>query len=687
MPFFGAARHGGLSVFKELRPSDPVSVGPYRLLGRLGVGGMGQVYLARSRGGRLVAIKVIRPELAEERGFRARFASEIAAARNVSGVYTAAVVDSDHEAEMPWMATAYVPGPSLADAVYDDGSLPVKTVIALAAGLAEALVAIHGAGVVHRDLKPSNVLLAADGPRVIDFGISLAVERSMLTTTGVVMGSPGFMSPEQARGLREVGKPTDVFSLGAVLAFAATGEGPFGGGSTPALLYRVVNEEPDLARVPARVRPLIERCLAKAPADRPTPADILGLLGDEVGVLSGEWLPKAVADTIGRYIQTIETPPPPPSTAPEPSRSADAPDEADPEGAAAGPPPPDDPATPDLAAREPQTPAAASEGRATAEPIIAAGVPETMDLVGRAVTPDEEADATQDMMASVAATDAVVTGKAASLTALTRLGQGETGRGVPPGEALPQVPDPPDQAAAGTPGGDGLERPLAADVSPMRRWRWPVSSAAAVIVVAVAATILAVEPGGTPKPTSGPTPSLVRITTRPTARHTTTAKPSKTPAAANTKKPARKPSRTASRTRTSPTPAPGYTPSPTYSPSGASTTPDQPPPRTTTPAESGTQIITGVSGANTQSCSAYGSIGSASGGSGVEYTFTNNSGADMQVWFLSSGGSGTLEETVIPNNSFSAGAKTGQDWMVANSGGGCIGIFTITGGGGVTVGS
>ena len=163
--------------------------------------------------------------------------------------------------------------------------------LALAAGLAEALQAIHRAGLVHRDLKPSNVLLAADGPRVIDFGISLALERSMMTATGMVMGSPGFMSPEQARGQREVGAPTDVFSLGAVLAFAATGSSPFGVGPTPALLYRVVNEVPDLTAVPARLSPLIEQCLAKDPAERPTPAEILATLGDDVDVLTGEWLP------------------------------------------------------------------------------------------------------------------------------------------------------------------------------------------------------------------------------------------------------------------------------------------------------------------------------------------------------------------------------------------------------------
>jgi serine/threonine protein kinase len=299
-------------VIKDLKAGDPVSVGPYRLLGRLGAGGMGQVYLAKSPGGRLVAIKLIRPELAEERGFRARFAAEIAAARDVSGIYTAAVVDADAgaDAELPWMATVYVPGPSLTDAVDDNGPLPVKSVLALAAGLAEALEAIHRVGLVHRDLKPSNVLLAADGPRVIDFGISRAVERSMMTATGMVLGSPGFMSPEQAMG-EQVGPPTDVFSLGAILAFASTGDGPFGAGPTPALLYRVVREEPDLTRVPSRLRPLIEQCLAKDPASRPTPADLLASLSDDVGVLTGEWLPQTIADGMSRYSPTLLTPPPP----------------------------------------------------------------------------------------------------------------------------------------------------------------------------------------------------------------------------------------------------------------------------------------------------------------------------------------------------------------------------------------
>jgi serine/threonine protein kinase len=282
----------------ELQPGDPRSAGSYRLLGRLGSGGMGQVFLGRSAGGRLVAVKVIRPDLAGEPGFRARFSREVAAARHVSGLFTALVVDADAEGPMPWMATAYVAGPSLDEAVATQGPLPVDSVLALAAGLAEGLQAIHAAGVVHRDLKPSNVLLADDGPRVIDFGISRAAEATALTQTGAVMGSPGFMSPEQAEG-REVGPPSDVFSLGAVLAFAATGEGPFGTGSTPALMFRVVHHEPNIGHLPAQIRPVIERCLAKDPGQRPTPGDVLAELGE--GHLAADWLPPPITEVVGRY--------------------------------------------------------------------------------------------------------------------------------------------------------------------------------------------------------------------------------------------------------------------------------------------------------------------------------------------------------------------------------------------------
>ena len=256
---------------------------------------MGRVYLGVSPGGRPVAVKAIRAELAADPEFRSRFGREVASARRVSGVYTAQVVDADVDGPVAWMATAYVPGPSLAEAVDNHGPLPEASLLALAAGLAESLNAIHAAGVVHRDLKPSNVLLAEDGPRVIDFGISRAAESStMLTQAGLIVGSPGFMSPEQAMG-SEVGPPSDVFNLGAVLAFAATGEGPFGTGTTAALLYRVAHGEPDLARVPPRVRPLIERCLAKDPAQRPSASGLLS----EVGALQpdGNWLPDSLTRT------------------------------------------------------------------------------------------------------------------------------------------------------------------------------------------------------------------------------------------------------------------------------------------------------------------------------------------------------------------------------------------------------
>jgi hypothetical protein len=289
---------------EELKAGDPEWVGPYRLVRRLGAGGMGRVYLARSKGGRAVAVKVVRPELAEDREFRLRFAREVAAARRVNGVFTAGVVDADPEADPPWLATAYVPGVSLDTAVALHGAWEASRVTTLAVGLAEALEAIHVSGLVHRDLKPSNVLLAADGPRVIDFGISTAAEASVITRTGVVIGTPGFMSPEQLTG-EPVTAASDVFALGAVLAFAASGAGPFGTGSTQGLMYRVVHGEPDLAAVPEPVRGLVGRCLAKRPQDRPGIDDLLTELTDAAGAARTDllftgaaWLPPAVAATV-----------------------------------------------------------------------------------------------------------------------------------------------------------------------------------------------------------------------------------------------------------------------------------------------------------------------------------------------------------------------------------------------------
>jgi serine/threonine protein kinase len=284
---------------QPLLTSEPSRVGDYRLLARLGKGAMGAVYLARSRGGRIVAVKVVRGDLAEDAEFRERFRRETMAARAVGGFWTAAVVDADPDAELPWLATEYVPGPTLHQAVVDHGPLPEHTVGSLAAGLAEALQAVHRAHVVHRDLKPANVLLGPDGPRVIDFGISRAMTASAMTATGMFFGTPGFFSPEQTIG-DEVGPPSDVFSLGAVLTFASTGNGPFGDEHTAAMLYRVVHTEPDLSRVPDGLRPLIAASLAKDPEDRPTTAVILDQIG-EPSPQGNQWLPPAITATIAEH--------------------------------------------------------------------------------------------------------------------------------------------------------------------------------------------------------------------------------------------------------------------------------------------------------------------------------------------------------------------------------------------------
>jgi serine/threonine protein kinase len=261
-------------MWRELQPDDPGRIGPYELRGVLGAGGMGRVFLGVSADGDQVAVKVIRADLALDPEFRARFRREVTVARKVSSRFTAPLIAADADGPVPWLATAYVTGPSLADAIAQRGPLPAASVLKLAAGLAEGMSAIHSAGVIHRDLKPSNVLLAQDGPRVIDFGISVAAETSQLTRAGLLIGSPGYMSPEQVEG-REVGPASDIFSLGAVLAFAATGEAPFGNGSAPTLAYRAVYREVNLDRVPAEVRGLIDRCLAKDPGQRPAARDLM----------------------------------------------------------------------------------------------------------------------------------------------------------------------------------------------------------------------------------------------------------------------------------------------------------------------------------------------------------------------------------------------------------------------------
>ncbi|AZP17213.1 serine/threonine protein kinase [Streptomyces aquilus] len=258
-----------------LHKDDPKSVGGYKLVDRLGSGGMGVVYWGRSRSGRDVAVKVVHAQYAEDKVFRARFRQEIEAVRKVSGAFTAPVVDADPEAVRPWMATQYVPGSSLAERIRDHGALKGPQLRRLALGLVEALRDIHRAGVVHRDLKPANVLMAEDGPRVIDFGISRAAENHQtLTETGQMIGTPPFMSPEQFTDARTVGPASDVFSLAALLVFSATGRGPFDADSPYMTAFRVVHEPPGLDGVPERLRAVLERCLVKDPAERP-PLDVL----------------------------------------------------------------------------------------------------------------------------------------------------------------------------------------------------------------------------------------------------------------------------------------------------------------------------------------------------------------------------------------------------------------------------
>jgi serine/threonine protein kinase len=293
---------------RPLADSDPRQLGRFRVLGLLGEGGMGRVYFGRSPGGWAVAIKVIHAGLASDPAFRARFAHEVATARAVGGIYTASVVDADTAAERPWLAVEYVAGPSLSEAVTAGGPLPLLAVLRLGLGLAEALQAIHAAGVVHRDLKPSNVLLAADGPRVIDFGIARAAEHSSLTRTGTILGSAGFMAPEQITG-GETGPAADIFAFGAVLTFAATGLGPFGEGRTEALAYRVVYADPTLNDVPHPMREIVARCLAKDPRYRPAPGDVIAALAaiPAVGPGVGEgWLPEPVERLVGLR-QVVET--------------------------------------------------------------------------------------------------------------------------------------------------------------------------------------------------------------------------------------------------------------------------------------------------------------------------------------------------------------------------------------------
>ncbi len=318
---------------EQLTQHDPRRIGPFEVLGRLGAGGMGLVYLARSASGRRVAIKTVRAELAEDQLFRVRFTREVEAARAVSGFYTAAVVDADPRAAVPWLATAYVPAPSLEEIVTQTGPLPARGVRWLAAGVAEALQSIHGAGLVHRDLKPSNVLVVEDGPRVIDFGIASGVSNTRLTMTNVAVGTPAYMSPEQARDSRSVTGASDVFSLGSTLVFAATGHPPFRGANPVETVFMLLREGPNLAGLPDELRPLIESCMRMEAEHRPSPAELQEQLAphlfspaDDTGSASA-WLPPGAVAMIDqrsghRAAPAAQRPSPPSAPSQPPPRPA-----------------------------------------------------------------------------------------------------------------------------------------------------------------------------------------------------------------------------------------------------------------------------------------------------------------------------------------------------------------------------
>jgi serine/threonine protein kinase len=300
------------ALLEPLTEDDPTSVGRFLIRARLGAGGMGRVYLASTEGGRPVAVKVMRSEIGLDPEFRERFRQEVEAARRVHGFYTAQVLDADPDAPQPWLATVYVPAPSLHQVVREHGVLPEASVLLLMAGIGEALQAIHAAGIVHRDLKPSNVLLAADGPRVIDFGIARMAEATSVTRFGMVVGSPGYMAPEQVLD-GTMGPAIDVFALGSLAAFAAQGYGPFGDGSSITVLHRVANQAAVLDGCPPRVLAIVERCLEKDPARRPTPSGIIDYCRQNTvsqsPELSHSWLPEPVAAAVTQEASALLPPP------------------------------------------------------------------------------------------------------------------------------------------------------------------------------------------------------------------------------------------------------------------------------------------------------------------------------------------------------------------------------------------
>ena len=669
-------------MLQELRPTDPRLIGPYRLVGQLGGGGMGRVFLGRSAGGRPVAVKVIRSDLAADPDFRARFRREVAAARRVNGLFTAMVVDADVDAPEPWLATAYVAGPSLAEAVRQQGSLPVNSVLALAAGLAESLAAIHAAGVVHRDLKPSNVLLGPDGPCVIDFGISRAVEQTSLTRVGFVIGSPGFMSPEQAEG-HEVGPASDIFSLGAVLAFAAIADSPFGSGSTAALVYRIVYSPPNLEGVPDEIRPLLERCLAKDPAQRPTASELLA----EVGAAEPEtgWLPEPFTRAFpDAQAQPAERPTPPvveePADADLTVTGESVPVVPSPESA----PGEAEAAAPDLEAEaaSPEAEAAAPDLEGQAVPLeAAAAAAAALAVASEAGTVLPGAETVQPRAEAVAAESETVAPSAEAVdlepSTIPPVGEATSAEAETVAKAIPLAP----------------VVPLAGEDLPRKPRHRParsiaLASAAAVLVIASVGIGLALT--GSNHPSSSHQGALVAASSsaasqaaspaaQPAAAQKSASAPrtSPHPSARSSHRPAAQPTTQAATTQ-APTTAPGTVPSTVKS------TPKPTPKPSPKPTPRPTALSVSVSGGSELSCANVGRVAS-NAGSPANFTFADHSSANIQIAGIDSSGAEYGVTTLGPGEVYTANTAAGDYFVVENGGGSCLAVVDVGGSGQATV--
>ena len=562
---------------RALRPSDPRMIGRYRLLGQLGQGGMGRVFLGLSEDGSPVAVKVLHAELAADPEFRMRFRREVAAARTVNGMFTALVLDADVDGPAPWLATAYVAGPSLAQAVRECGPMSEDSVLSLAAGLAEGLAAIHAAGLVHRDLKPSNVLLAADGPRVIDFGICKMADATPLTMAGFMVGSPGFMSPEQAEG-GAVGPASDIYNLGVVLAFAATGKEPFGGGSSATRIKRMVDGAPDLNGLPGRVRPLVEWCLAKDPGGRPSAVEFLARVSAAASAAADSADPVRVADLSRAAGEELS-------------------------GAAGA----------DLMA-------AGGDLSGAAGGDLMAADRERRPL-GRVAARRRRARGRRRMWRPLAVAAVSGTLLAASATAGFALaGSGHQASGkhlrlqvVRPLTGSPTV------SASGT----GTTAPPAAPEQTRRP-----------------------RPAASVRARQSPTPPPALVPVEPTQTYSPpTPRPSPSP-----------------RPRPRPSPKPSVTPRPQTDSFSAS-------------------------GASQDSCSDVGVIHSVASTAEVPFSFVNNSAATVDIIWLNFAGGRVLYAVLSPGTSYRVNTYVGHDWLIAGSGGGCLGVFGIDGSGDIVIAS